>query len=786
MHHEEKNLTIVSKRLMRIEASRWKKPETLFQCLHGSALRLMLSTLAKSGSARERDRRVLLLLDCMLYVLDEPVMTSSLAFATARFSSIQRWFYGALGSTVFINVTASTRLAWAECFYKIVRRLSEVTTVSKLEHHQGYNTPIPVEYIQAFDELPLNKKAILTFQPFLLKDKNGIEYKVLLEEMVPVLGRTFTEAFHMGLCNIARPKTKDTALRDFGTTFSRFVSYRHANGMKIEAKQLLIPSEIQVILVDFMEYHFMKMTRRLEPIQEATLPSLQKLWSRFKNYWASLAAEGVVAAPNAFPAGNPKLLNTDGIAHRKTAIEADGSVKVITQKLLVSIPLHVTDEEATQLVFRQLDKDFKTVQLWLKGHLDRLFGEQDRGNALVKSIAALPCEHELEQIQRNFWKRPEAIPLALKYLVEKHGGYVDTSSIPTVLYPDLAARSGPSKQTLSTLLGLPTKSDAMALMALLASTDGRFSEAAISSVELFDAKGQRINAVESDGGLILSVLKARHAKDGWHDITLNGDAAAYVRKWIRATEPIREYMRNKGLEGWRNLFIYTGNPLGAPSYFKRTTNINSAFRVFAMEYKESLGILADQVTIPRIRSTKGVLVFLESMDITAMARELGNSSETSLRNYLPDSIWDYFTTRWIRIFQNLLIVAATKDTPYMLRALNFKNAEEMDEFLRNHAQESLLPPDAEDHDAAKKEISEVMIPASTGLFTMLLSITAAAEKSENCGEIINAQAIYWSEFTRRLTSFIESDAFHDHGIKQMLAIANSNINISSFEGLVRA
>lgn len=782
--HEANELTIISKRLMRVEASKWHEPETVFQRLQGNALTLMLSTLAVSGSAREQERRVLLLLDCMLYVLDEPVMTSALAFATARFTSIQRWFYGALGSKVFINAAAATRLAWAESFYKIVHRLSKVTTVSKLEYRQGYNTPIPLGYIKEFNELPLNKNAVSSLQPFLLIDKTGVEYKVLLEEMVPVLGRPFTEAFHSGLCNIARPKAKDSALRDFGTTFAKFVAHRSTNGLKTTPEQLQNSSEIQLLLVDFMEFHFMKITRRQEPIQEATLSSLQKLWNRFNNYWASLAGQGVVAAPNAFPAGNPKLRNTDGVAHRKTALESDGSVKIITQKLLLPVPLHVTDEEATQLIFKQLVEDFKKVQLWLKDHLYELFEKQAQGAVLIKSIDTLPPANELEKMPRKFWKQRNAIPLALKYIHENHGGYVDTSSIPTVLYPDLAARSGPSKTTVSSLLGLPSRNDAMALMGFLASIDGRFSESAISSVQLLDAKGKRINAVESDGGIILSILKARDAKDGWHNVTLNGDPAILIRKWIRATEPIRAYMRDKGFEGWRSLFVYTGNPLGAPGYFKRTTNINSAFRVFALENKEKLGPLADQVTIPRIRSTRGVIAFLETMDITAMARELGNSSETSLRYYLPDSIWDYFTIRWIRIFQNLLIVTATKDTPYMQRALNFSTAGEMDEFLKNHALESLLPPEDENTCTSEKEISEIMIPASTGLFTMLLSIVAATEKVESHGKSINAQAIYWREFTRRLTSFIESNAFHDHGIKQMLATATSSIEASYFEEIV--
>lgn len=188
---------------------------------------------------------------------------------------------------------------------------------------------------------------------------------------------------------------------------------------------------------------------------------------------------------------------------------------------------------------------------------------------------------------------------------------------------------------------------------------GRFSESALAAATLLDNTGKRINAVETDAGLTLTVLKERDAGDGWHDVLLKGEVADVVRRWLEVTAPLRSHMKRHGLNGWQNLVIYTGNPLGAPAYFHRSSNINSFFRHFALTDNAKLGNLAKSVTIPKIRSTRGVMVFLDTMDITQMAKELGNSSETSLKHYLPDSLWDYFTTRWLRIFQNLLIVEAS-------------------------------------------------------------------------------------------------------------------------------
>ncbi|WP_143432950.1 hypothetical protein [Herbaspirillum camelliae] len=740
-------------------------------------------------NARERCLRVLLLLDCMLRVIGEPDLSSPIAFASPRFKSLQSLFYGALGSERFINVSTATRIDWAHTFCTLVKQLSDRTPVTLSDHLQTYKAAIPEELVKAFERVQLNSEEVKRLRPFLLTAKSGLEYNVLLGDMLPVLGEEFTASFHEGLRAIARPKAKDTALRDFGTTFSRFVQHQASLGQSLTADLLRDPSFVQTWLVDFMEHHFMKMVRRQSPVQEGTLASLQKLWSRYRIYWTALANKGVLAAPaSAFPAGNPKLLADNAVGHRKMVYASDGTSTIVTQKLIVPVPLHVTDEEATQLLFKQLQTDFNTVQSWLREHLDRFFADHDRGVALADAVESLPPLPELERVVRLERKESASIVFAVKYFKSEHGGYIDTSKFVTPIYPNLSARDGPPKERVSRYLGLPSRREAMALMAFLASQDGRFSESSLSAAPLLDVNGKRINAVETDAGLTLTVLKERDAGDGWHDVILKGEAAGYVRRWIQLTEPLRTHMRQHRIKGWRNLFVYVGNPLGAPGHFNRASNLHSAFRQFASANEQHLGTLAGQVTIPRIRSTRGVLVFLETMDLSRMARELGNNSETSLRHYLPDSLWDYFATRWLRIFQNLLIVEATKGAPYMQRALHFRSAAEMDEFLQNHALTPLIPEDETQSETATSErsVSEVMVAASPGLFATLLSISAAAGKAEEAGRELAPQALYWTEFTKRLKAYIESDVFHDRSIKRMMATASTNLDPANFEEVVCA
>lgn len=736
-------------------------------------------------------KRAVLLFDCLLRVIDEPSVSSSIAFATTRFRELQVLFYGALGSDRFIDASETTRIGWAYAFYTVLKRLDTKTPVMLPDHRQKAACAIPEEFVHAFEQLKFDDEQVRKLRPYLLQAKSGVKYNVLLGDMVPIFGEQFTNEFHEGLCTIARPKAKDAALRDFGTTFTRFVCHRASNHQPISPELLTEPAFVQTLLVDFMEYHFMKMTRRKDGAQEGTLGSLQKLWSRYQNYWNALVRQKIFAAPSsAFPAGNPKLLADDSIGHRKVKTDDTGNTTVISHKLITAVPLHLTDEEATKLIFEQLRSDFTKVQTWLRDHLDSFFFDYELGHTLAAEAQDLPANDKLEQATRVV-SGDCGFPVAIKYFKEVHGGYTDTSRIPTTVYPDLAARSRISKARLARYLGIPGRQEAMAFMAFLASLDGRFSESALATAKLLDGTGKRINAVETDAGLTLTVLKERDAGDGWHDVLLKEESANVVRRWIEVTAPIRKHMKDHGVSGWQNLIIYTGNPLGAPAHFVRSSNINSTFRHFALAHETQLGSLAAHVTIPRIRSTRGVLVFLETMDITQMARELGNTNETSLRHYLPDSLWEYFTTRWLRIFQNLLIVEATKDTPYMQRALHFSSAAEMDEFLKNHAVTPLIPKEEEVSEHVpianmERAPNELMVAASPGIFATLLSIAEASFQATALGRQLTPQARYWTEFTTRLTAHVQSAAFHDRGIKQMMSAAAANTTPANYMGVVCA
>jgi hypothetical protein len=711
-------------------------------------------------------------------------------------------FFGAIGSQKFIDASESHKLEIAFDFHSAIQGLSV-----------HYDASIPIycsltgkkkrfcsDHINLFNELRLSSNEIKKFVPYLLTTKHGTHHPILVKDLEPILGEDFTTSFHAALQAIAGGAAKNTGLHDFANTFTRFVVNLTDNDSLISAEMLLMPPYVQFFLEKFMEFHFFRILSLRTGKQEGSIGSLQKLWTRYILCWKKLADQGIVAGPEfLYPQGNPKLNSFQRVGHRRVKTDSDGNARVITKKLLTPLPLHLSDDEATLVAFRQIESDFLKVQTFLRKHLEDYFDDYELGCQMAANIPCLPSPTDLQNIfiaNPTDGQRETILPFAVKFIKSTLGGYYDISKERTVLYPYKKIAGRITTTIVSRYLGVPRVHHALALMGLLASHDGSITESALMNAKLYDQNGVRINAVHTDAGIRLTLLKERDETGGWRTITLNDEASWFVRKWIEVTDPIRNYMRSHNIHGWQNLFVYSVHPLGEPICFLPGHSLMGSFRLFASKEKEFLGDLADHVSISRIRSSKGVLAFLKNMNIAEMARELGNKSETSLKHYLPECLWQYFADRWIRIFQHLLIVRATRDTPYLARSLKFKNADEMDQFLQTHALRTLSQDitdsayrqhnSVEYNDEQKQGKTDLMVAASPGIFATLLSIMEASELVAQTGATLNAKATYWSQFTVRIKAYIESKNFHDRQIKNMLSDAALYTAPSKYLELVRA
>lgn len=249
-------------------------------------------------------------------------------------------------------------------------------------------------------------------------------------------------------------------------------------------------------------------------------------------------------------------------------------------------------------------------------------------------------------------------------------------------------------------------------------------------------------------------------------------------------------MRREGISGWQSLFVYAGSALGRPTTFTRFRTSGDYFKRVIQKYRRALGPLVDTLTPARIRSTAGVVAYLRTHSLDEMARTLGNKRETSLRHYLPDVLWAFFQDRWLRIFQNLLIIQPVQGTTYALEVSDFSSWGEVDTFLdRNILRDVPEAPYGGLHQAPRltrqRESGRILVVAAVETWTALYSLKAAVERAES-KEAVQPKALYWARFADHLETHIRSKEYTNRGIKAVLAEAQARVRADRFRSLIYA
>jgi hypothetical protein len=788
---------IVSSRMLRVVSDDWSDPDSFFECLRGEALQELLLHAVVSGGDGEPSyskRRTLLLFDVALRVHGGLTFATASSIRKRAFAQAQRWFCGAMWSEHFIAGSAAFRQDTCAALSNLLTRTSLAAPVPADPIPQPYEYPtygkrVPQHWVENFDSSEKAHAALRALRPDVLYATDGEPYRVDLSAMREVLSNEYTDRFLGGLQAIATGKKKDAALRDFGTSFSNSLKvFQAEDGQMLTPSCLLSPGRVQELLEAFRLSHYLRYLDR-KPVRGKVkeLDSTQKMWGRYKNYWSALHARGLVAWPtHDFPPGSPNLESRQGPLHRETTSSATGAMTEVTQKLITPIPLQVSDEQATELFFVRVRKEFFQVQGWLDSRLQQLWGEYLAGGAMARETSptwpSLSTQFDL--------------PTAVRYFRDCHSGYIDTTKHQTLVFPlQIHGRklSGASRvvelSDLSRKLGLPTKEDAITLVAYLMSTDGRFTEAALSDCRIFDKDGIRINATDERGAMLLVTEKHRKRGDNQHDVVLSEPARQRVLQWLLLTEPIRQEMRSRGVPGWDRLFVYLRSPMGGPSFLRRSPSLTSAFRTLCQKHGHELGHLSEIATPSRIRAQKGLLRFLENFSIQEMADELGNEPTTTLRSYLPSAAWDFFARRWVRIFQSLLIVKAAPKSVHLLRATGFSSLDEVDQLLANHTfnvpssdEATVGQPQA--NSAKDRPKADVVVGVTEESLKLMASLSAAVELAIRNGSSVSPKSIHWAEFFGHLRLRIEGKLFHDVYLKAVLANALQTANPALYRNLI--
>ncbi|WIE49813.1 hypothetical protein [Pseudomonas sp. GM17] len=571
------------------------------------------------------------------------------------------------------------------------------------------------------------------------------------------------------------------------SNFKLFLAFLSQNAELWPTASFKHPVRIKKLFIEYMVFNFKQALEIGTDIATRTRSYAKFITQMDETFIQS----GLWARPFTGQLPRPTSSSTPG-SHtniRKTACGV-----VVKDKLITSVPLQISDSEAIDILFKKILDDNKLVLKWSK---QRLFKSR-KAQVIRDQLALMGTPNTEKNPLINHSNEFEKIQLCttlntqgLAHLRENYKNIANT------LTKDDAAK----------ILAIPKAIDFLALQLMLTYYHPCLTESFFAHFELYDKRGNISGFLKTDQGYQLIGYKDR--KGGAlseQKVDLTPRQAAWVRRIISLTQPLRDELHKTGDDAWRYLFLHCARAISYPKRpipFKiNKGNIDShqrtldEFSALSDQDENSIRDFLTRISVTSYRASSGVEVYLKTNSVEAMAKALGHTAYHSslLSCYLPEPILAFFQTRWIQIFQRGIICEAMKESPRLLDVAKFQSMEELHEFLENHALRE-IPEHLQNPDFIKtkefkqvinnndKHADRVLISIDAGVLTALISLKEAVSLSQTPSNLCS-KAIYWSKFTDLVVKEIE-DGFNSD-LQDHLNVAKQYANASHMESLIYA
>lgn len=714
------------------------------------------------------------LFECYCDLLGAKV--SYISLSSPSYLNLARGFLGALGSTDFVDNSAGSRRVFVRAFADIHNLIrAEIPGMEELRpdpDSMASNTSLWEEHRSKLDE-----ESIRYWNGWGIPSQKGREYFLDLPCLWISHGKEFTEDFYrhwvLHFKKYAQPEY---------TVLNKMAKYLSEHSKDWPSATFQHPQMIKAFFLAFMKDYFLTAHQHKKNIN-----SHIRAWNTFVVRCEAIFIEtGVWAMPFQGSLPKPVARPDLGLGTRKKMRE-DGIV--VHEKLITPVPLHVTDEEAIEIIFHNIESDISVIKLWATEQCRQLWSRANERKALAKlgePIQRGGSTKSVEQLGRE----------NICATFEQDGFQTDSTYLTT--------RFGSGNRVeVSNLLGLPTADKLFPYQCLLVIQHPEITPSFLHKFALFDDKGDFIGFVKNDTGANLIGFKDRKGKKRSEQIIeLTAESQQWIEEIIEITEPLRKLLRKEENPIWKELFISCGqgfSPLGssAPpvwnrSKFEKSPKVYEDLRPQFAPYEHMLRCdlqqFIERVTLTTIRSSCGVEVYLRTKSVVEMSKALGHTRYDAelLKRYLPDAILSFFQSRWIRIFQRSFICEAMKDSPYLLEATDFSNMDELHTFLKNHALKDIPshlrnPENKPSPKQIESHKSHVYISIDVGIMTALLSLEAAVRNPKKDHEVCGL-AKYWADVSKAVSDEIERGG--DPLLKEHLNVARIHCNPSHMEKVI--
>ena len=613
--------------------------------------------------------------------------------------------------------------------------------------------------------------------------KEGKSFEAHLDILYVNFGEAFTNKVHLALKNYAytqKSTSLATALKILKKLFIGMSTvYNEKNGVKIEA--LLSRNHVQ----NFFHKVFKVLFVRSQAAQLCP-KNFHNNWRDAINYYTEcFIKSGVFSEPHK-PFIVPDWKDPKDV-EPTFSIGGDATEKE-SYRWFADIPLKIKDEEAVSIIQQRLERDMAHIRHVCLLKYEELLERESRNFAFQSTGSVKPLSSNTGNYQyKNFVGADKLDNTVATFYA--HGIAAKDQ------YLEFLGFSGNASQ-LYTELNLPSKSTLSALLTLLVMEHPKITPSWLQRWELFDVNGNMVGYKQVGNQYIAVGYKSRKgATNAQQEVVLNEFSKSVVEFLIQHTRIAREYLKKNGNINWRKMILTAiTSSVVWPSSLNGTLHSANDFYDWLQDkslFDNSSDItLKDAQVISGIHSLRsirrhcGLQIYLKTRSMDAVAEALGHEKKDAqlLTSYLPKPLMDFFNDRWVRQFQNAILLEAMKDSVHCLDVVNM-SAEDIEEFLNNHGISNI--PEHFEHGfnqqtATDNETSESLAfdqltyTISTSLLQLLMAIRFIVESSDDESSFVDIASHWYQSAVFILDTLNSGKHSADTDLMEMLDIATNN------------
>lgn len=458
---------------------------------------------------------------------------------------------------------------------------------------------------------------------------------------------------------------------------------------------------------------------------------------------------------------------------------------LVSIKLITNIPLSYSDSHAKEIIFEKILLDINYIVSCAKELCEKNLNKFDRfiENSKVGEIKLLNVNNNKPIWKNNnynicatYKEFPYTYP-QIKYYLSFLGYSKKTKLIEKII-----------PQTNCEIL--------YPFLIMLINEHPCITPSALINWKIY-SNGKNTGLYKVGDTWVTTMFKKRKGADlAEQTIILNIKSKKIIENIIKITSIARSYLKSIHDQNHEYMLLKSSSLFTTPDKFNDISNLNENYLYEKLKNDflnkkyisnklnlEEADYLVKNFTLTKLRASCGVRVYLNTNSVEKMSESLGHEKfEPKLMiRYLPLPLWNYFTNRWIKIFQNALIFEAMKDSKYLYRAIELTPSQ-LDVFLKNHSLGE-IPKFLEKNtnNLNKKNDYIGVFPVSIQLLQWLIAIVNFVDFSNNLDKLNNV-SFKWYQTALLIISYIEirnTENYHYHinindDVLEMYEIAKNN------------